>query len=118
MSKDNVCAVLHEADIQSPDWEKIAKLLKLDCVVLPVAFFNQWSALADHCHPSWKALAKAVETKQDNKYKQAAGNALQAKGVYSVMVYNGIAKIMMAAYEMPRYTLSLSGVYLTGPASI
>ena len=98
MTKDRVCAVLHEANIQSPNWEKIAKLLNLDCIVLPVAFCNQWSALANHCHPSWKALAKALKTIQDHKYKQAAEKALQAEGVYSVMVYKGIARIMRAAY--------------------
>lgn len=95
MTKDSVCAVLHEADIQSPNWEKIAKLLNLDCIVLPIAFFNQWSALAN---PSWKSLAKALKTIQGHKYKQAADKALQAEGVYFVMVYKGIARIVRAAY--------------------
>ena len=94
MTKEGVCAVLHKADIQSPNWEKIAKLLNFDCIVLAVVFFNQWSALANHCQPSWKALAKALEDNQDHKYKQASRKALQAEGVYSVMVC--IARILIA----------------------
>lgn len=80
MTTDSICAVMHKADIQLQNWEKIAKSLNLDCIVLPVAFFNQWSALADQCHPSWKALARALESNQDHKYKQAAKKALQAEG--------------------------------------
>ena len=70
--------MLHEAGIQSPDWEKIAKLLGLDCIVLPLAFFNQWSGVAGECQPSWKALSNALKNIQDPKYQQAAIKALHA----------------------------------------
>ena len=72
MTEEGLRTVMHEAGIQSPDWIKIAKLLGVDSIVLPAVFFNQWSAHSDDCQPSWKALAKALEKSQNQKYKQAA----------------------------------------------
>lgn len=86
MSKDNVCAVLREAGIKSPDWKKIAKSLGLDSIILSAVFFSQWSAFAHDCHPSWKTLAKALENMNSQKYKQAAKKASQAEGAYSFIV--------------------------------
>ena len=89
MTEERLCTVLHEAGIQSPDWIKIAKPLGVDSIVLPAAFFNQWSADSDDCQPSWKALAKALEKSQDQKYKQAAIRIQHMKGNhngYTVLV--------------------------------
>ena len=85
MNKDSVRRVLHEAGFQSPDWEKIAKLLELDCIVLPAVFFNQWSAVAGEYKLSWKVLSKALKKIQDPKYKQAAIKELE-EGAYTVIV--------------------------------
>ena len=83
MTKDSICAVLREAGIKSPDWKKIAKSLGLDSVILSAVLFSHWSTFAHDSHPSWKALAKALENMENQKYKQAAKKASQAEGVYS-----------------------------------
>lgn len=81
MTKDSVCAVLREANIKPPDWQNIAKSLRLDSILSGI-FFSQWSAFAYDVHPSWKALAKALENMNGEKYKQAAKKASQAEGTY------------------------------------
>ena len=86
MTKDRVCAVLHEAGIKSTDLKKIAKSLGLDSIILSAVFFSEWSAFAHGCHPSWKALAKALENMGGQNYKQAAKKARQAEGAYSFVV--------------------------------
>ena len=84
MTKDSVCIVLDQAGIQSSDLEKVAKLLDLNSFILPVAFFNQWSAIAHECCPSWKALAKAIKIIQNDHYKQAAIEAHKMEGMYVI----------------------------------
>lgn len=80
MTESSVCSVLHKAGIESPDWVMITHSLGLDSIILPAAFFNQWSVLADDRCLSWKTLAKALGNIQ--KYKQAAVKALQMEGIY------------------------------------
>jgi len=85
MTKDDACAVLYSAGIQSPDWGKIAKAIALDVAILPSAFFSQWSVLAHDRKPSWKALATVLENTGDQNYKQAATNAKRMEGTSTTL---------------------------------
>lgn len=87
MTKDDACAVLYSAGIQSPDWGKIAKAIALDVAILPSAFFSQWSVLARDRKPSWKALATVLENTGDQNYKQAAINAKRMEGTSTTLQY-------------------------------
>ena len=83
LTKDNVCAVLHNAGIQSPDWEKIAKSLGLDAAILSSAFFTQWYAVARDRKPSWKALSTMLD---NQKYPQAAMSVREMKGLSTTLL--------------------------------
>ena len=87
MTKDDACAVLHSAGIQSLDWGKIAQAIALDVAILPSAFFSQWSILARNRKLSWKALATVLEKIGDQNYKQAAVNAKKMKGMSTTLLY-------------------------------
>lgn len=87
MTKDDACAVLYSAGIQSPDWGKIAKAIALDAAILSSTFFSQWSALAHDRKPSWKALATVLEKIGDQSYKQAAINAQKMEGTSTILLY-------------------------------
>ena len=83
ITEGSVCSVLHKAGIESPDWVSLTRSLGLDSIILPAAFFNQWTVVADDRRPSWKTLAKALGNIQNYNYKQAAIEALQMEGMYS-----------------------------------
>ena len=77
-------SVLHKAGIESPDWVRLTQSLGLDSIILPAAFFNQWTVVADDRRPSWKTLAKALGNIENFNYKQATVKAFQMEGMYSI----------------------------------
>ena len=73
-----MCTALREADIQSPDWVKIALQFGIQLRISASDFLQGWYAYANGFQPSWIKLAEVFE---ETGYKDAAEQIRRNQGI-------------------------------------
>ena len=76
MTTDSICAVMHKADIQLQNWEKIAKSLNLDCNSLTCSFLQPSGVLLQinvilhgkHSLEHWSPIKTTSTNRQQKKH--------------------------------------------------
>ena len=78
-----MCTALRDANIQTPDWVKIAMHLHVE-IQLQVSvddFLQGWRAYANDLQPSWIKLAEALEGTGSSRSKEAAETIRMKQGI-------------------------------------